>query len=138
MELKSNYTTDGKYLAVITKNGLWIKDINDEKTLFINAASIDQNLLLNAFISEFDNNYELVRNIKSPKIDISKKEWVIENAEVYIQNSKEIFNTVMYFLKHPELMREQILSYNKTLNEIKSKSSTADEVSAILTKYIVS
>ena len=53
-------------------------------------------------------------------------------------NSKEIFNTVMYFLKHPELMKEQILSYNKTLNEIKSKSSTADEVSAILTKYIVS
>ena len=44
----------------------------------------------------------------------------------------------MYFLKHPELMKEQILSYNKTLNEIKSKSSAADEVSAILTKYIVS
>ena len=91
--LKSNYTTDDKYLAVITNNGLWIKDrIKDEKTLIINAASIDQNLLLNAFISEFDNNFELVRNIKSPKIDISKKEWVIENAEVYIQNSKEIFN----------------------------------------------
>ena len=71
--LKSNYTTDDKYLAVITNNGLWIKDIKDEKTLFINAASIDQNLLLNAFISEFDNNYELIRNIKSPKIDISKK-----------------------------------------------------------------
>ena len=26
LELKSQYTTDGKYLAVITKNGLWIKD----------------------------------------------------------------------------------------------------------------
>ena len=88
--LKSNYTTDDKYLAVITNNGLWIKDIKDEKTLFINAASIDQNLLLNAFISEFDDNYELVRNIKSEKIDISKKEWVVENAEIYIQNSKEI------------------------------------------------
>ena len=25
LELKSNYTTDGKYLFVITKNGLWIK-----------------------------------------------------------------------------------------------------------------
>ena len=25
LELKSPYTSDGKYLAVITKNGLWIK-----------------------------------------------------------------------------------------------------------------
>ena len=53
-------------------------------------------------------------------------------------NSKEIFNTVMYFLKHPELMRKQIESTKKTLNEIKSKSSSAVEVSAILNKYIIS
>lgn len=31
LELKSKYTTDGKYLAVITKNGLWIKDIINKK-----------------------------------------------------------------------------------------------------------
>ena len=30
LELKSQYTTDGKYLAVITKND-WIKDEIDEK-----------------------------------------------------------------------------------------------------------
>ena len=30
LDLKSNYTDDDKYLAVITKNGLWIKDIVDE------------------------------------------------------------------------------------------------------------
>ena len=29
--LKSNYTEDKKYLAVITNNGLWIKDIYNEK-----------------------------------------------------------------------------------------------------------
>ena len=26
LELKSPYSNDGKYLAVITKNGLWIRD----------------------------------------------------------------------------------------------------------------
>ena len=31
LELKSKYTTDGKYLAVITNNGLWIKDEIDNK-----------------------------------------------------------------------------------------------------------
>jgi len=88
--LKSNYTEDNKYLAVITNNGLWIKDIYDEKTLMINASLINQNELLNTYISEFDKNYEIIRNIKSKKIDITNKEWVIKNAEIYIQNNKEI------------------------------------------------
>ena len=86
--LKSNYTTDNKYLAVITNNGLWIKDINDNKTLMINAAKVNKNELQNAYISEFNNNYEIIRNIQSKKIDITRKEWVIENAEIYIENNK--------------------------------------------------
>ena len=48
----------------------------------INAAKIDKNELQNAFISEFNSNYEIIRNIKSNKIDITKKEWVIKNAEI--------------------------------------------------------
>ena len=86
--LKSNYTTDNKYLAVITNNGLWIKDFNDNKTLMINAAKVDKNELQDAYISEFNNNYEIIRNIQSKKIDITKKEWVIENAKIYIENNK--------------------------------------------------
>ena len=52
LEIKSKYTTDGKYLAVITNNGLWIKDIVDEKTFIINSSEIDRNFLLNNFITE--------------------------------------------------------------------------------------
>ena len=43
LELKSQYTTDGKYLAVITKNGLWIKDEIDGKILIINSSKIEGN-----------------------------------------------------------------------------------------------
>ena len=86
--LKSNYTTDNKYLAVITNNGLWIKDINDNKIHMINAAKVSKNELQDAIISEFNSNYEIIRNIQSKKIDITKKEWVIENAEIYIENNK--------------------------------------------------
>ena len=31
LELKSDYTKDGKYLAVINKNGLWIRDKIENK-----------------------------------------------------------------------------------------------------------
>ena len=71
--LKSNYTEDKKYLAVITNNGLWIKDIYNENILMINASSFNDNELLNAYISEFDNNFQIKRNIKSQKINISNK-----------------------------------------------------------------
>ena len=88
--LKSNYTDDKKYLAVITNNGLWIKDIYNENILMINASSFNNNELLNAYVSEFDKNFNIIRNIKSQKINIKNKEWIIENAEIYYQNNKEI------------------------------------------------
>ena len=93
--LKSNYTEDKKYLAVITNNGLWIKDIYDEKIMMINASSFNNNELVNTYISEFDKNFDIIRNIKSQKIDITKKEWVIKNAEIYVQNNKEIVKSLL-------------------------------------------
>ena len=67
---------------------------------------------------------------------------IINNSEVIPEllqnecNSKEIYNTVMYFLKHPDLMKKQIDICKKTLNEIKSESSSANEAAIILSKYI--
>ena len=94
--LKSNYTEDKKYLAVITNNGLWIKDIYNENILMINASSFNNNELLNAYISEFDKNFEIKRNIRSQKINIKNKEWIIENAEIYEQNNREIVKSLKF------------------------------------------
>ena len=52
-------------------------------------------------------------------------------------NSKEIYNSVVYFLKNPNLMSQQISECEKTLNEIRSKTSSSDEVIAVLTKYLI-
>ena len=89
LDLKTNYTSDGKYLAVITKNGLWIKDVIDDKILIINSVKIDKNYLIDAYISEFNKNFEIKRNIVSPKIDISDKNWIILNAEVFEKSEKQ-------------------------------------------------
>ena len=69
---------------------------------------------------------------------------IINNKEVIPEllqdecNPKEIFNSVVYFLKNPQLMKDQIDVYKKTLNNIKSKSSSSSEASSILSKYLVS
>ena len=86
LELKSNYTSDNKYLAVITNNGLWIKDKIDGKTLIINSNKIEPNFLIETFISEFDEEFKNIRNIRSNRINIENNEWLIEDAAVYNQN----------------------------------------------------
>ena len=86
LELKSKYTTDGKYLAVINKNGLWIRDKIEDKILIINSSKIDENYLIDSFITEFDQNYNVLRNIKSKKINIKDYEWEIINPEIFEKN----------------------------------------------------
>ena len=90
LELKSPYTNDSKYLAVVTKNGLWIRDKIDNRTLVVNSSKIEENYLIGNFITEFDQNYEAIRNIKSNKIDVSKKRWSIFDAKIYEKNNYQI------------------------------------------------
>ena len=89
LNLKSNYTDDDKYLAVITKNGLWIKDLVDEKILIINSSKIEHNIITEVFISEFDKDYNIIRNIKSPRVNIEKNNWKIYQASIFQKNNKE-------------------------------------------------
>ena len=67
---------------------------------------------------------------------------IINNKEIIPEliqnecNSKEIFKSVVYFLKNPNLMTKQIDDFSNTLDEIRSKSSSADEASSIILKYL--
>ena len=69
---------------------------------------------------------------------------IINNKEIIPEllqsecNPKEIFNSVVYFLKNPEVMKNQVNICNKTLNDIRSKSSSSTEACSVLTKYLVS
>ena len=97
LELKNTYTADDKYLAVITNNGLWIKDSNDNKTNIINAAKIENTFLIDASITEFNKNYEVIRHIKSPRIDISNNNWLIFNANTYKGNNKSTYDLIRFY-----------------------------------------
>ena len=96
LELKSPYTKDGKYLAVITKNGLWIKDKIENKILMINSSRFEDKFLIGTFITEFDNEYNVIRNIQSNKIDISENEWIIYDAKIFKKNQYEIINKLNF------------------------------------------
>jgi len=69
---------------------------------------------------------------------------IINNKEIIPEliqkecNAREIYNSVVYFLKNPELMKKQINDCEETLSKIRSKTSSSDEASSVLTKFLIS
>ena len=87
LELKNSYSSDNKYLAVVTDNGLWIKDEIDNKINIIHADRINDNFLIDVSIVVFSKNFKLIENMQSDKIDINNKVWIIENGNIFKNNS---------------------------------------------------
>jgi lipid-A-disaccharide synthase len=69
---------------------------------------------------------------------------IINNKEIIPEliqkecNAKEIYNSVVYFLKNPELMKKQINDCDETLTKIRSKTSSSEEASFVLSKFLIS
>ncbi len=67
---------------------------------------------------------------------------IINNKEVIPEllqkecNAEEIYKSVIYLLKNPELIQKQLTECSKTLDGIRSKTSSAEEASSILLKYL--
>jgi len=68
---------------------------------------------------------------------------IINNREIIPEllqsecNADEIFKSVNYFLKKPDLIKNQLYECNKTLEGIRSKSSSSTEAALILENYLV-
>ena len=85
-DIKNEYTKDNKYLAVITENGIWIKDEINGKVNLIHALGIEKNFLINVNITQFDSNYDFLKSIDSQKVDITNKNWNLKKNLVRLNN----------------------------------------------------
>ena len=88
LEIKNNFTTDDKYLAVITNNGLWIKDSYEDKVSIINANKIEDTFLIDTSITILNDNFEVINHIESKKVNIKNNNWIIINPTIYKGNQK--------------------------------------------------
>ena len=93
--IKNKYSDTNKYLAVITENGLWIKDEINENVNIINANKVDNEFLLNVLITQFDKNFEIINIIQSKKVDISSYQWKIFNPTILKDNQQTILNEII-------------------------------------------
>ena len=119
LEIKNQYQKDKSYLAVINKNGLWIKDIVNNEINIINSSKIDNNFLAETFISNFDKNYKLLKNIKSNKVDIKNNEWLIYNASVYQNGTSKKIELLKFKTNFNQKKIESLFSNLSSLSIIK-------------------
>ena len=78
LDLKNKYSKDNKYLAVVTENGLWIKDEINNNINIINAERISDGILYDVTINQFNREYENFNNILANEVDIRNKNWVLK------------------------------------------------------------
>jgi lipopolysaccharide export system permease protein len=87
--IKNSYTDDDKYLAVITENGLWMKDEINGNINLINANAVNDQFLLDVSITKFSKDFEMIEIINSKKIDITTNRWKIFEPTI-IKNNEQI------------------------------------------------
>ncbi len=86
IEFKNTSSNDNKYLAVITENGLWIKDEFEDSIHIVNAVQIQKDLLLDVSIFQFDKKFNLEKSIYSKEVSITSKNWVIKKPTINQKN----------------------------------------------------
>jgi lipopolysaccharide export system permease protein len=97
-QIKNSFSNDNKYLAMVTSSGLWIKDEINEKKMIIKSALIENNELKETIISEFDQDFKLLRVIQSENINIRSENWLISNPVLTVNNSTQMISGEINYL----------------------------------------
>jgi len=116
--IKNNYSDDNKYLAVITENGLWIKDEINDNINIINALKVNNEFLLNVSITRFNKDFDVIEILQSEKVDITSKKW-------------KIFNPIILKGSSQSSLDELILQSNFDLQKINGLFSNLSSLSII-------
>ena len=119
LQIKNKFSDDKVYLAVINKNGLWIRDVVDNKTNIINSSKIDNNFLSNTFITTFDQEFNLIRSLKSDKIDIKDNEWLIYDVTVFENNVSKKIDLIKFKSNFNQIKIESLFSNLSSLSLLK-------------------
>ena len=119
LQVKNQFSEDKLYLAVINKNGLWMKDVINNQTSIINSSKIDNNFLTNTFITTFDEEFNLIRSLKSDKIDIKNNEWLIYNATIFENNTSEKNDLIKFKSNFNQKRIESLFSNLSSLSLLK-------------------
>ena len=118
--IKGTYEKDKDYLAAITKNAIWIKEIKNNKNNIIKASNLNnEENLVNLTIYQFDLEYNFLQRIEAESANIISEKWKLKNAKILNQDGNFISENL------DEITYES--TYN--LEKLKTLYSNLDTVS---------
>ena len=117
--IKSSYEKDKDYLAAITKNGIWIKEKNNNKNNIIRSSHLKNNDLIDVTIYQFDKNNNFSKRIEAKSADITSLNWTLKEVKI-IDNDGKILSDKLASISYASIY---------DLKKIKSLYSDLDTVS---------
>ena len=119
LKVKNQFSEDKLYLAVINKNGLWIKDVVDNQTSIINSSKIDKNFLSDTYITIFDEEFNLIKSLQSNKIDIKNNIWLIHDVTIFEDNVSKKSELIEFKTNFNQKRVESLFSNLSSLSLLK-------------------
>jgi lipopolysaccharide export system permease protein len=96
-----------------------MKDVVDNQTSIINSSKINNNFLTNTFITTFDDEFNLVKSIKSDKIDIKNNEWLIYDVTIFEENISKKKDLIKFESNFNQKKIESLFSNLSSLSLLK-------------------
>ena len=126
--IKGSYERDKwKYLATINVNGIWIKEKYLDKNYIVRSSNLDDEILENVSIYEFDSNNNFLQRIEAKSANIKTKHWSIKDAKIIdgsgvliSENIQNLTYRSMYDIKKIKSLYSNLdtISFWNLVNEI--------------------
>ena len=147
-QTKSNYSKDTDHLVTINRNGVWIKEKQNNNLIIINAAKLENDFLIDISINIISKNNLIKKRIESDKANVKDNLWIIENPKIFefdiegnieLENLKILeFNSFYNLKKLNSLYKnldtisfiELISDYKKLILRGYEKSTVAEKINS--------
>jgi lipopolysaccharide export system permease protein len=96
-----------------------MKDVVNNQTSIINSSKIDNNFLTNTFITTFDDEFNLIKSLKSDKIDIRDNEWLIYDVTIFEGNMSKKKDLIKFKSNFNQKKIESLFSNLSSLSLLK-------------------
>jgi lipopolysaccharide export system permease protein len=113
------YEKEQDYLASVTDNGIWIKEINSKGYNIIRANKIENEFLIDVSIYLFNQENNFIKRIESKSANIFSNKWILKESNVVNQNGEILEKNI------------DMLEFQSTYNikKIRSLYSNLDTIS---------
>ena len=129
--------SDENVKSQVLSNSIFAVTKSGTVSLQVSSANIPSIIIYKLSFINF-NIFKFLANVKYANIiNIINDREIIPELLQNECNAEEIYKTIIYFLNKPELIKKQLNDCSKTLEGIKSKTSSSKEAAKILSNYLI-